>query len=119
MNPQCDNIARKPSAVAVARRKRVEREWRKVVREIGSDLARISSDCDNGDSSQCAKWHGRIISVFGIDSNLPSLDDLDTEAVFGGELGHRLDFVDETADANEINLQKTIYARRIQPISLT
>lgn len=111
MKTQDSDTPRKPSPVAAARRKQAEREWRKIAREIGSDLARISSDCDNGDSAPCVKLHGRIISVFGMVPGFLTLDDLDIEAAFGGELGHRLEYVDETTDADEIALQKSACAR--------
>lgn len=92
--------------IAVARRAQAENEWRKNLRETGSDLARISDCCDCAFADPCAAWHGRIISVFGKTPGFPALADLDTETIFGGELGHRLDYVNEAFDDAEIALQK-------------
>ena len=104
--------------IAVARRAQAENEWRKNLRESGIDLARIACDCDNDHTAPCAAWHGRIISVFGKVAGFPTLADLDTETIFGGELGHNLEYVDETVDADEIALQKAHPVRNFSPEGL-
>lgn len=93
--------------IAFARRSQAERDCRKQLKDIGHDLVRVADCCDSSPSDPCRAWHGRIISAFGKVPGFITLADLDTEAVFGGELGHRLDYVDETIDAEEIKRQKT------------
>ena len=107
-----------PSRIALTRRSQAEKEWRKNHRETGSDLAQILDCCDCDHAEPCAAWHGRIISVFGKVSGFPTLADLDVEAIFGGELGHRLGYVDETIDAAEIALQKAHPIRDMSPEGL-
>ena len=91
---------------AESRRVQAVKECRKQMKEIGHDLVRVADCCDSKPSDPCSAWHGRIISAFGKVSGFPTLADLDTETIFGGELGHRLDYVDETIDAKEIARQK-------------
>ena len=97
------------SKIARSRRVAAEKECRKRLKDVGSDLAIISDCFDCEPSDPCKKWHGRIISVFGKTPGFPTLADLDTETIFGGEVGHRLDYVDEVADAKEIERQKNAY----------
>lgn len=104
--------------IASARRAQAVKEWRKNLRETGSDLARISDCCDCAFADPCAAWHGRIISVFGKTPGFPALADLDTETIFGGELGHRLDYVNEAFDDAEIALQKAHPVRDFSPEGL-
>ncbi len=104
--------------IAVARRAQAEKEWRKNLRETGSDLAQISDCCDCAFTDPCVAWHGRIISVFGKTPGFPTLADLDTETIFGGELGHNLEYVDKTVDAAEIALQKAHPVRDFSPEGL-
>lgn len=95
------------SSIALSRRAQAEKDCRKQFKAIGHDLVRVADCCDSSPSDPCRAWHGRIISAFGKVPGFITLADLDTEAVFGGELGHRLDYVDETIDAEEIKRQKT------------
>ena len=104
--------------IAVARRAQAEKEWRKNLSETGFDLAQISDCCDCAFADPCAAWHGRIISVFGKTPGFPALADLDTETIFGGELGHRLDYVNEAFDDAEIALQKAHPVRDFSPEGL-
>ena len=104
--------------IAVARRTQAEKEWRKNLRESGIDFARIACDCGNDHTAPCAVWHGRIISVFGKVAGFPTLADLDTETIFGGELGHNLEYVDERFNADEIALQKAHPVRDFSPEGL-
>ena len=94
------------SNMALARRAQAEKDCRKQLKEIGHDLVRIADCCDSSTSDPCRAWHGRIISAFGKVPGFLTLADLDIETIFGGELGHRLDYVDETVDAKEIARQK-------------
>ena len=92
--------------IALARRSQVEKDCRKQLKEVGHDLVQIADCCDSLPSDSCRAWHGRIISAFGRVPGFPTLADLDVETIFGGELGHRLDYVDETIDVREIERQK-------------
>ena len=74
-------------------------------RESGYDLVRISNSCDEC-NAECEGLHGRIISVFGRTPGFPKLSDIDAHLLFGGELGHDLEYVDEVADGDEIELQR-------------
>lgn len=94
------------SNAAMARRAQAEKACRKQLKEVGHDLVRIADCCDSSPSDPCRAWHGRIISAFGKVPGFLTLADLDAETIFGGELGHRLDYVDETVDAKEIARQK-------------
>lgn len=75
-----------------------------VARETGSDLMRISTggdqDCD------CAAWEGCIISLTGKTKGLPTYDDARNGGCFHPNCTHTLEYVDETVDAQEIELQK-------------
>ena len=104
--------------IAIARRAQIEKEWSKNYRETGSDLAQIADCCDNDHTAPCAAWHGRIISVFGKVPGFATLSDLDAEAIFGGELSHNLEYVDETVDSAEIALQKAHPIRDKSPEGL-
>lgn len=92
--------------IAVARRAEAEKECHKQLKDIGSDLVKVEDCCSEAFTANCAAWHGRIISAFGRVPGFPTLADLDTETIFGGEVGHRLDYVDEAFDSVEIALQK-------------
>ncbi len=80
-----------------------------IARETGSDLARISTggdqDCD------CAAWEGCIISISGRTKGLPTYDDARAGGCFHPNCTHTLEYVDETVDAAEIALQKSIPAK--------
>ena len=86
-------------------------EFKRHYRELGTDLGMISSDCGES-GAPCEKWHGRIISVLGRTAGFPTLADVDVEAVFGGDLPHRVEYVDELIDADEIARQKARLSRR-------
>ena len=80
-----------------------------VARETGGDLMRISTggdaDCD------CAVWEGCIISLTGKTKGLPTYDDARNGGCFHPNCTHTLEYVDETVDAAEIELQKSIPAK--------
>ena len=80
-----------------------------IARETGSDLARISSgpspDCD-----ACSAWEGCIISISGQTKGLPSYDDAKSGGCFHPNCTHTLEYVDETVDTAEIDLQKSFPA---------
>ena len=82
------------------------------------DLAIISSDCGNSYAAPCTPWHGRIISVSGRSFGWPTLADVDADAVFHGEIKHRLEYVDKTVDAEEISLQMAHPIRDFTPEGL-
>ena len=76
-----------------------------VARETGGDLMRISTggdqDCD------CAAWEGCIISLTGKTKGFPTYDDARNGGCFHPNCTHTLEYVDETVDAQEIELQKS------------
>lgn len=74
-------------------------------RESGYDLARISDSCGEC-NAECEGLHGRIISVFGGTPGFPKLSDIDAHLLFGGEIGHRIEYIDEFFDGDEIELQR-------------
>ena len=71
----------------------MRREFRKIFREVGTDLGRVSSDCGFEDEP-CAKFHGMVISVLGKTEGYPTLDDLDANVLFNADTYHRIDYVD-------------------------
>lgn len=75
-----------------------------VARETGSDLMRISTggdpDCD------CFAWEGCIVSVSGKTKGFPTYEDARRGGCFHPNCTHTLEYVDEVADAEEIELQK-------------
>lgn len=79
-----------------------------VARETGGDLMRISMggdpDCD------CAAWEGCIISLTGKTKEFPTYEDARNGGCFHPNCTHTLEYVDETADAAEIELQKSVPA---------
>lgn len=72
--------------------------------ENGFKLAKISDDGD-ADCPICAAWEGRIIQVAGDSRKWPTYEDAVSAGVFHPNCTHRLAYVDETADAEEIKLQ--------------
>ena len=80
-----------------------------VARETGGDLMRISTggdqDCD------CAAWEGCIISLTGKTQGLPTYEDARNGGCFHPNCTHTLEYVDETVDADEIELQKSVPAK--------
>ena len=80
-----------------------------VARETGGDLMRISTggdqDCD------CAAWEGCIVSLTGKTKGLPTYDDARNGGCFHPNCTHTLEYVDETVDAAEIELQKSVPAK--------
>ena len=80
-----------------------------VARETGSDQMRISTggdaDCD------CAAWEGCIISLTGKTKGLPTYEDARNGGCFHPNCTHTLEYVDETVDAAEIELQKSVPAK--------
>ena len=79
--------------IVKARLEDVRREFRKIFREVGTDLGRVSSDCGFADEP-CAKFHGTVISVLGKTERYPTLDNLDANALFNADTYHRIDYVD-------------------------
>ena len=79
--------------IVKARLEDVRREFRKIFREVGTDLGRVSSDCGFEDEP-CAKFHGMVISVLGKAKGYPTLEDVDAHALFNSDTYHRVDFVD-------------------------
>lgn len=76
-----------------------------VARETGGDLMRISTggdpDCD------CAAWEGCIVSLTGKTKGFPTYEDARNGGCFHPNCTHTLEYVDETVDAQEIELQKS------------
>jgi hypothetical protein len=79
-----------------------------VARETGGDLMRISTggdqDCD------CAAWEGCIISLTGKTKGFPTYEDARNGGCFHPNCTHTLEYVDETVDVDEIELQKSVPA---------
>lgn len=70
----------------------------------GFKLARISEDGDP-DCPICAAWEGRIVCVAGKQKGFPTYADAQEAGVFHPNCTHRLRYMDETIDADEIALQ--------------
>ena len=75
-----------------------------VARETGSDLMRISTGGDP--DCECFAWEGCIISVSGQTKGFPSYEDARKGGCFHPNCTHTLEYVDEVADEDEIELQK-------------
>lgn len=75
--------------------------------ENGFKLARISDDGD-ADCPICAAWEGRIVQVAGNSKRWPTYEDAVSAGVFHSNCTHRLEYMDETVDAEEIALQGKI-----------
>lgn len=105
-------------SIPMIRRAQAERECLKNLHDFGTDLVRVSSSCGGGPSDPCYAWHGRIISAFGKVAGFPTLKDLDSDAIFGGSLGHSLTHVDEVAHRDEIELQRAHPVRDFSPDAL-
>lgn len=72
--------------------------------ESGFKLARISDDGDP-DCPVCAAWEGRIVQTVGRSGRFPTYDDARAAGVFHPNCTHRLEYVDEDLDAEEIARQ--------------
>jgi len=94
------------NGIVKVRLEEAKRECRRLAKGTGHDLVRISSYCGGVPTDPCFVWHGRIISAFGKVRGFPTLDDVDAKALFGGELGHEVELVDECIDKDEIALFK-------------
>jgi len=70
----------------------------------GFKLARISDDGDP-DCPICSAWEGRIVCVAGKQKGFPTYADAQEAGVFHPNCTHRLRYIDETIDADEIALQ--------------
>ena len=70
----------------------------------GFKLARINEDGDP-DCPICAAWEGRIVCVAGKQKGFPTYADAQEAGVFHPNCTHRLRYIDETIDADEIALQ--------------
>ena len=76
-----------------------------IARATGSDIARISKG--GGDPHcVCAAWEGAIISISGKTKGLPTYEQARNGGCFHPNCIHTLEYVDEDADAEEIELQK-------------
>ena len=76
-----------------------------IARATGSDIARISKG--GGDPHcVCAAWEGAIISISGKTKGLPTYEQARNGGCFHPNCVHTLEYVDEDADAEEIELQK-------------
>ena len=76
-----------------------------IARATGSDIARISKG--GGDPHcVCAAWAGCVISISGKTKGLPTYEQARNGGCFHPNCVHTLEYVDEAADAEEIELQK-------------
>ena len=81
-----------------------------VARATGSDLMRISTG-GSDPNCECAAWEGCIISLTGKTHGFPTYEDARKGGCFHPNCVHTLEAVDETADADEIALQKSVPAQ--------
>ena len=81
-----------------------------VARATGSDLMRISTG-GSDPNCECAAWEGCIVSLTGKTDGFPTYEDARKGGCFHPNCVHTLEPVDETADAAEIALQKTVPAK--------
>ncbi|NCU27802.1 hypothetical protein EOM86_13975, partial [Candidatus Nomurabacteria bacterium] len=70
----------------------------------GFQLARISDDGDP-DCHICSAWEGRIVCVAGKKKGFPTYADAQEAGVFHPNCTHRLQYIDETIDGDEVALQ--------------
>lgn len=80
-----------------------------VARATGSDLMRISTG-GSDPNCECAAWEGCIVSLTGKTPGFPTYEDARKGGCFHPNCVHTLEPVDETADADEIKLQKAVPA---------
>jgi len=79
----------------------VRKNFKRIFKETGFDLGVVSSDC-GCTGEPCEKWHGFVLSVLGKTKGWPTIDDIDATAIFHPDTYHRIDFLDEYADAELI-----------------
>lgn len=75
--------------------------------ESGFSLAQISEDGDP-DCHVCAAWEGRIVQTAGKSKKFPTYEEAKAAGVFHPNCTHRLEYVDEDLDADEIKRQGKI-----------
>lgn len=80
-----------------------------VARATGFDLMRISTG-GSDPNCECAAWEGCIVSLTGKTPGFPTYEDARKGGCFHPNCVHTLEPVDETADADEIKLQKAVPA---------
>ena len=71
----------------------------------GSDLVRVSRG-GNPTCDGCFPWEGAILSLSGKTDGFPTYEQARASGCFHPNCTHTLDYVDETADADEIALQR-------------
>ena len=76
-----------------------------IAKATGSDLVRVSQGGDPH-CEGCFPWAGRILSVSGQTDGFPTYDEAKAAGCFHPNCIHTLEYVDETADADEIALQR-------------
>jgi len=76
-----------------------------VAREVGTDLMRVSRGGDPN-CQLCGPWEGCIVSISGKTKGLPTYEDARKAGCFHPNCVHTLEYVDETVDADEIELQR-------------
>ena len=76
-----------------------------IAQATGGDLARISSGGDPN-CPLCGPWEGVIVSISGKTKGLPTYEQAREAGCFHPNCVHTLEYVDEIADEEEIELQK-------------
>lgn len=76
-----------------------------IAKATGSDLVRVSHGGDPH-CAGCRPWEGAILSVSGATRGFPTYDEAKAAGCFHPNCTHTLEYVDETADADEIELQR-------------
>lgn len=89
-----------------------------IARATGSDLARISGGGDPN-CKHCFPWEGRVISLTGKTPGFPTYEDARAAGCFHPNCVHTLEYLDETADADEIALQKQFPPERDEEGEIT
>ena len=76
-----------------------------IAQATGGDLARISTGGDPN-CPLCSPWEGVIVSISGKTKGLPTYEQAREAGCFHPNCVHTLEYVDEIADEEEIELQK-------------
>ena len=76
-----------------------------IAQATGGDLARISTGGDPN-CPLCGPWEGVIVSISGKTKGLPTYEQAREAGCFHPNCVHTLEYVDEIADEEEIELQK-------------
>ncbi len=76
-----------------------------IAQAVGSDLVRVSRGGDPN-CHGCGAWEGVILSVSGKTKGFPTYDQAKAAGCFHPNCTHTLEYVDETADADEIARQR-------------